>query len=112
MTMADVAPMPVEHYPKYPPFPKPPAGKTIKPFVQFQPEGIRLCAGTDKVEVDALGIPTLKLNVQHLVPSATKKGKKTAKATIIDEATGHERKIFWHEEWEQREQFNIFACDP
>ncbi len=88
----------------FPPFPDPPPGVKIIPFVDFKPLGIIISgtvpenpnAGSDaeeQVEVDALGIPTVALTAME----RDRKGKRKPKKG------GNNSRVIWYEDWAQIE---------
>ncbi len=93
----------------FPPFPDPPPGVEIIPFVDFKPLGIIISEGApeanagsdaeEQVEVDALGIPTVALRVHHELTAMERdrKGKRKPKKG------GNNRRVIWYEDWAQTE---------
>ncbi|KAI0758057.1 hypothetical protein C8Q74DRAFT_1373105 [Fomes fomentarius] len=93
----------------FPPFPDPPPGVEIIPFVDFKPLGIIISevpenanGGSDaeeQVEVDGLGIPTVPLRVHHELTAMERdrKGKRKPKKG------GNNRRVIWYEDWAQTE---------
>ncbi|PCH40920.1 hypothetical protein WOLCODRAFT_137071 [Wolfiporia cocos MD-104 SS10] len=90
-------------YIRFPPFPAPPEGVAVVPFSTFKPAGIYVVEDPPPgyVERDGRGMPTIGLRVKHALPDANPRRKK--KARIVTDATGHVRRLAWHEEWEAGE---------
>ncbi|KAG8988544.1 hypothetical protein FRB93_004035 [Tulasnella sp. JGI-2019a] len=113
-----VEPPPTEGQYHWPPFPDPPAGKTITPYKQYKPKGIIAAAeDSDDEEVDAEGVKTIKLTVVHVsdpvekaIRDRAKRAKKRRKGaqgpglggvaqggTTTGDA---ELSKYWYEAWE------------
>lgn len=99
---AELDPNGIPYY-KWPPFPEPPTGVTIIPFKVFKPSGIKLPLNDD-IEVDGLGIPTVRLPVTHDNEGVPKKKRKIKKTTSGKEVL---RRNVWWEEWEEGEAQRI-----
>ncbi|KAI0682648.1 hypothetical protein C8Q76DRAFT_804324 [Earliella scabrosa] len=98
----------------FPPFPKPPPGVEIVLFKDFKPLGIHILPEPDtnsddedkpslpgeRVERDALGVPTVTLRVHH---DNTGMGKKKRKARTKMGANGQPVRVMWFEEWAEIE---------
>ncbi|KAH8118810.1 hypothetical protein DFH11DRAFT_1850368 [Phellopilus nigrolimitatus] len=89
-------------YYKWPPFPDTPSGVSIIPYNEFKPSGIQMCVGLDddEVEVDGLGIPTVRLQVTHDLDAPAKKKKKAKKMRNGEQVV---KRYVWWEEWEAGE---------
>lgn len=124
MEPAAPAPAPVQNTPEvvapqerpwltFPPFPKALPGVELVPFTAFKPQGIHIVPDPPEghVEVDALGIPTVALRVQHDLTAMEKRKKKTKNRLG---ANGIMLRQLWYEEWEEGETFRRTAApiDP
>ncbi|KAL5529936.1 hypothetical protein ACEPAF_6193 [Sanghuangporus sanghuang] len=87
-------------YHKWPPFPDPPDNIKIIPFNEFKPSGIQI-SFDDEVEVDGLGIPTVRLPVIHDNEAPPRKKKKTKLTAAGEEIR---QRSNWWEEWEEGEE--------
>jgi hypothetical protein len=89
---------PVHRY-TFPPFPQMLPGRELPPFAQFVSKGIRKRTAPDAVEVDGLGIPTVRLRVDET--GKPKKKKKKSKVLAVRDAEG--RQLPWWEVWDKDE---------
>ena len=90
---------------RFPPFPVAPAGVHIMPFKDFTERGIRIEAGPDDAEVDALGIPTVPIGHKRHATDECKtntKRKREAEAGAKSKKKGVIRKG-WEEVWKELE---------
>ncbi|KAL5487575.1 hypothetical protein ACEPAI_5683 [Sanghuangporus weigelae] len=87
-------------YYKWPPFPDPPDNVRIIPFNEFKPSGIQI-SFNDEVEVDGLGIPTVRLPIIHDNEAPPRKKKKTKLTAAGEEIR---QRSNWWEEWEEGEE--------
>ncbi|KAF8914386.1 hypothetical protein CPB84DRAFT_1742154 [Gymnopilus junonius] len=68
----------------FPPFPAAPEGISILPFSQFKEHGIQIFTDPDTgVEIDGLGIPTVRLRVAHNTDARKTKAPPGSKAADI-----------------------------
>lgn len=90
---------------RFPPFPIAPAGVRIMPFKEFTERGIRIEAGADDAEVDALGIPTIVIGRKGHATDECKtntKRKRDAEESVKSKKKGAIRKG-WAESWKESE---------
>jgi hypothetical protein len=90
---------------RFPPFPVAPAGIHIMPFKEFTERGIRVEAGPDDAEVDALGIPTVPIGRKRHATDECKtntKRKREAEEGGKSKKKGAIRKG-WEEVWKETE---------
>ncbi|KAG1766253.1 hypothetical protein EDD22DRAFT_1011462 [Suillus occidentalis] len=90
------------------PFLKPPPSVTLIPFKDFRACGIQLFTevvgrqNEEDIELDGLGIPTVKLRVKHSTDeckSNTHKRKRKKKTAAVEGVPT--RKVPWYKEWEE-----------
>ncbi|KAF9555369.1 hypothetical protein CPC08DRAFT_726467 [Agrocybe pediades] len=75
-----------DHHPhQFPPFPSPPEGVTITPFSAFIEHGIQIFTDPETgVEIDGLGIPTVRLRTPHATDARKTQAPKGAKPRTIE----------------------------
>ena len=100
---------------RFPPFPTPPDGVTLIPFIAFKASGIRVPIDEDDVaaaelagavELDGLGIPTIALRVKHVADTSEKKKKRKKRGAAtgaMSVQVAPERPKTWWEVWEELE---------
>lgn len=97
---------------RFPPFPSVPDGKTIVPFKDFTPLGIRRRTGEDvnddTVECDGLGVPTVALTVKHSTDGLS---KHPSPKNASDPTQPPKRKTWW-EQWEELEDTRRHYYNP
>ncbi|TDL30022.1 hypothetical protein BD410DRAFT_780545 [Rickenella mellea] len=89
-------------YYRFPPFPDTPPGVQIVPFDQFKPSGIVMDMDPDALEVDGLGIRTVRLKAKHN-NEGTPVVKKKAKKVKLPTGEQITRRSPWWEEWAEGE---------
>lgn len=97
----------------FPPFPQPPQGVHIVPFVEFNERGISTNPGPDEVEVDTIGIPTVVMRVAHStdVRKTNTKRKRQSENKARDKPKP--RQPQWWEVWEGTEAIKFTkSIDP
>jgi len=89
---------------RFPPWPIAPPGIHVMPFKEFIERGIRMEAGPDDAEVDALGIPTIPIRTRHATDQCktNTKRKREAEEGVKSRKKGVIRKG-WEEVWRETE---------
>lgn len=65
---------------RFPPFPQPPDDVKITAFSNYNEGGIRVNPGQDDIEVDSLGIPTVRMRVEHATDACKTNTKRKREA--------------------------------
>jgi hypothetical protein len=92
----------------FPPFPQPLPGRELPSFDQFISGGIVLSVDASQPQLDALGIPTIKLRVKHAHQPGQGPGteggkKKKKKKKQLDMKDDQGKQLQWWEIWAEDE---------
>jgi hypothetical protein len=100
----------IVHKYNFPPFPEPLPGRELPPFEKFVSKGIIKPSkptnpdAPPPVELDGLGIPTVRLHAEHAIGGdVTKKKKKKKKKKTLDVRDENGRQLQWWELWAEDE---------